>query len=683
MSSTRVFNIGDRIGDYTLIRKLGAGGMGEVWLVEYGLVRTRRALKIPYEHTLKKEDVLKEAHLWNTATPHDHIVPILEAREEEGMILIASEYHPDGSLTDWLDKHGGKAPNQESAARMVLGILEGLHHLHTLPQPIIHRDIKPANVLLKKEMPRLADFGLARLLEETWSGMARGTLHYMAPEAYSGHRTVQTDIWSVGVLLYKLLVGRLPFPQTDQAELMNAIIMGDYAPLPPSIPRSLQQVITRALQKKPADRYSSALEMQESLAEAAKEIKNAVDYFNAGCECFRERRYYDAIGNFDKAVELDPNYAEAYYKRGEANFENNFQRLGADKAVEDLNRAATLRPDLAGAFFVRAKVYRALNKIDLAIADLDQAITLKPDEFTYLLNRGEAYISKGEHENAIKDFDRAVEIKSDDPTPYYGRGVAYGRIVRLARANAIKALNKAVNLSEKRLINWPQHTPAESVKDLLQQLKRENSFVLKKPSLQRLASSQNFGGYLALGLVVILFLLFGLYLSANRNGRLHQEAEALAGRVQAAESKIKEVEEKSKNKLKEADEVTQAVVFGEKKVCWVAKLVNRTKRVVTCTIYSENITGDKDLQPGEELTLWRRNTPPEVEFLPGLTILGNKKEKKTLISKGMLGGPPDETNQARAVVNYFSSSFSGISGLGNSEIFWSVKLYYDTDTQGR
>ncbi len=195
-----VFKKGDQIGPYTLIDKLGTGSFAEVWLAEHCILKEQQAVKLTTNRQITKEHIVKEAQLWRKAVPHENIVPILDANEYDSLVVIATEFHPDGSLHAWLKKHG-KASTYV-AINMILGILNGLDHLHTRQDPIIHRDLKPANILLQGEKPRIADFGLARLVDETWSGFTLGTFHYMAPECFGpqGGSSVQTDIWSVGVI---------------------------------------------------------------------------------------------------------------------------------------------------------------------------------------------------------------------------------------------------------------------------------------------------------------------------------------------------------------------------------------------------------------------------------------------------------------------------------------------------
>lgn len=261
-----MFKPGDKIGPYTLVRLLGRGGFGFVWMAERHTViaTTRVAIKIPSTDEIDLEAVKREAGLWVQASGHPNILPIIEADIYDGCVVIASELALGGSLASWMRSHGHAAPSIKSALRMCLGILNGLEHLHA--KHIIHRDIKPANVLLQGETPRLADFGISRLLRTTsYSANIAGTPVYMAPEAYKGKRTVQTDIWAVGVILYQLVSGRLPFSQEDLPSLFAAIQSDAPAPLPDSVHHPVQAIIERSLCKAPSGRYESAAAMRAAV----------------------------------------------------------------------------------------------------------------------------------------------------------------------------------------------------------------------------------------------------------------------------------------------------------------------------------------------------------------------------------------------------------------------------------
>lgn len=259
----------DKIGPYTLINKLGRGAFGVVWLAEKrtAITTTRVAIKIPNDMDIDLEAVKQEAALWVQASGHPNILPIIDADIYDEQVIIVSEYAPDGSLSKWLARHGGQAPSIESAGEMMLGVLAGLEFLHK--RGIIHRDLKPDNILLQNDIPRLADFGIARVLKTTSeSTIATGTPAYMPPEAFDGKRSVQTDIWSAGVIFYQLLEGRLPFAQAEFTALVGAILTKEPEPLSVALPTSLERIIKRALEKEPEKRYSSAAEMRLALRQA-------------------------------------------------------------------------------------------------------------------------------------------------------------------------------------------------------------------------------------------------------------------------------------------------------------------------------------------------------------------------------------------------------------------------------
>src|SRR5579871_5497676 len=264
-----MFQPNQQVGPYTLIRQLGRGGFGEVWLAQKstGLLDRQVGLKLPLDSDPDLDAIQREAQIWLRAGHHPNVLPIIDAEIVNGQVMIASEYASGGSLKDWLNQHGGKAPSVEAAIKMATGILAGLEHLHTLkPDAIIHRDLKPENVLLQDGVPRVTDFGISRVMKTTaFTQRSSGTPSYMPPEAFDGKYSAQSDIWSMGVMLYQMLSGRLPFPQQDLVALFGAIKQHDYAPLPPDVPKGLQAVIKKALSKEPAHRFASAAAMRAAL----------------------------------------------------------------------------------------------------------------------------------------------------------------------------------------------------------------------------------------------------------------------------------------------------------------------------------------------------------------------------------------------------------------------------------
>lgn len=257
---------GSTIGPYTLVRKIGQGGFGVVWLADKSsrLTSTRVALKITTSDDMDITTIKREADIWVAASGHPNVLPIVDADIYDELVVIASEFAPDGSLFDWLKFNGGKAPSVESAVEMMKGILSGLEHLHS--RRIVHRDLKPQNVILQGNTPRLADFGISRVINTVGrQSTVMGTPSYMAPEAFDGKRLFETGIWSAGVIFYQLLTASLPFPQQEYSQIFKAILTADPEQVPDSVPPHLRKVISTALNKEPQNRYRSAAEMLHAL----------------------------------------------------------------------------------------------------------------------------------------------------------------------------------------------------------------------------------------------------------------------------------------------------------------------------------------------------------------------------------------------------------------------------------
>lgn len=257
----------DKIGPYTLVRQLGQGAFGVVWLAERrgALLTTQFALKLPLDDQIELEKIKQEAQTWLQASGHPNVLPVIEADIYDGQMVIVSEYIPSGTLQDLLERKSGETISQEKEVALTIGILAGLEHLHG--RDLIHRDLKPANVLMQGETPLLTDFGLARILKGAKrTSTVGGTLAYMAPETFSGDYSAQSDIWSVGVILFEALTGALPYPQSSLNELILAIISHEPQTLPDTIPRPLQSIVFRALNRDLSQRFATAAEMRGALS---------------------------------------------------------------------------------------------------------------------------------------------------------------------------------------------------------------------------------------------------------------------------------------------------------------------------------------------------------------------------------------------------------------------------------
>jgi len=263
----------DKIGPYIIIKFLGRGSFGEVWLGEKRTkyATTQFALKFPDTSKADFSAIRKEASMWVKASGHPNVLPIIEADEYDGYIVIVSEFAPDGSLSDWLKRQDGRDASLEAAVKMMDGILAGLEHLHS--KPIFHRDLKPDNILLQGNTPRLTDFGLARVLKTVQSTQnVAGTPLYMSPEAYKNVRTEQMDLWAAAVIFYQLLSGDVPFDGDDIPSLMFSILHKEAKPLTNAIPKSLRDFVITSLNKNLKERYQTANAMREALQKAIQPV---------------------------------------------------------------------------------------------------------------------------------------------------------------------------------------------------------------------------------------------------------------------------------------------------------------------------------------------------------------------------------------------------------------------------
>jgi serine/threonine protein kinase/tetratricopeptide (TPR) repeat protein len=285
--------IGQIISHYRVTEKLGAGGMGEVFLADDLSLGRKVALKFLPEDMQQDaaahKRFLREAKS-AAALDHPYICHINEVGEKEGKDFIVMEYVEGQTLKDRIER--GLLPLKE-ALRTGIEVAEGLEEAHA--KGIIHRDLKPSNIMLTRTgHAKIMDFGLAKHVipsggigsqEETVTEMTRrgtpvGTLAYMSPEQLRGETAdVQSDIFSFGVVLYEMLAEAHPFKKQTAAETVSAILTAAPQPLVelrPDVPILLQHIVRKMLAKDARDRYASAHDVRTDLKELAETPEQTV-----------------------------------------------------------------------------------------------------------------------------------------------------------------------------------------------------------------------------------------------------------------------------------------------------------------------------------------------------------------------------------------------------------------------
>ena len=270
-----------RLGRYVIEKRIGRGAMGAVYLARDPRINRPVALKaIPIEKDFE-DDELKEARLrfYREAESagrlqHPNIITVFDAGEDQGLAYIAMEYVPGIPLKAFTDPKKLLAPKR--ALELCASTADALDYAHN--QGVIHRDIKPANLMYnpKEGSLKITDFGVARMTDNnaTKTGIVLGTPMYMSPEQLGAEELHgHSDLFSLGVTLYELLAGEVPFHATNIAVLMTKITTEEASPISQrraGIPPSVDSVLAKAMAKRPQDRFSCGAEMAIALRNCAR-----------------------------------------------------------------------------------------------------------------------------------------------------------------------------------------------------------------------------------------------------------------------------------------------------------------------------------------------------------------------------------------------------------------------------
>src|ERR1700750_26720 len=273
---------GQIIGKYKILSTIGSGGFGTVYLAEDTWIDKKVALKVPHKQGVDFGELLREPRLLASLN-HPNIVTILTAEKQENVFFIVMEFVPGETLESIIARDG--ALELSRALDYTAQICNAVAHAHR--QGVLHRDLRPSNVLVSDSgMVKVADFGTSRFLEIAAHGTTViGSPPYMAPEQFHGKAVFASDIYSLGVTMYQMMTGVLPYDTPSPADL-DRLLKGELLTAPrlknPKIPKAINDILLKAMAQDHPGRYQRAGELLEDvLAARTRGVRRTVGAFEA------------------------------------------------------------------------------------------------------------------------------------------------------------------------------------------------------------------------------------------------------------------------------------------------------------------------------------------------------------------------------------------------------------------
>lgn len=507
-STFTVLSKGTMVSHYRIVEKVGAGGMGEVYLADDTKLDRRVALKFLPGHIAHDADVrarfTREAQS-AAKLDHPNIITIHEVSEFEKRPFFAMQYVDGKSVLHYCRN---EKLSIAKVIELVTQIAEGLAKAHSAG--VTHRDIKSANIIVDKEFrAKILDFGLAAVKGGemiTKTGSTLGTVAYMSPEQAQGHDIDNcSDLFSLGIVLYELLTGQTPFKRNNDAATLHAIVHDEpkhLAEYNPSVPAELQRIVSKCLAKDPQERYQSAVDLSNDLRKVTKTIANENDdaeiskqpsiavlpFTNMSAD--KENEYFsdgltEELLNVlakNPGLKVTGRTSSFAFKNKQEDLRSIGQKLGVGTLLEGSVRKAGNRVRITAqlvktsdGFHLWSETYdRVIDDIFAVQDDIAKSVAeamhvtllgkhektkaVNPESYALLLQGNQAMLewNKESAQKAIELYKEAIELDKDNARAWAGLARVYTQQAcyglddsETAYRNAKEAIVKALKLDDK------------------------------------------------------------------------------------------------------------------------------------------------------------------------------------------------------------------------------------------